>query len=171
MGNRDELKTAVWDSFYDTSYFDILFTDISKRWQIFDYVTRLLVAFTASGSAIAGWALWNQADFKTVWVVSAGVASILSIIHATSNATEKVNTYGKLSNGVSLLSHEYETFYKKLKIYPEFDVDNEYATHEDLRSQFKKILESYSPDFFTTSKLKNNAQTKLNIKLGIKEEI
>lgn len=68
MGNREELKKAIWETFYKAMYYEILFDEISKRWQAFDFITRLLVALTASGSAIAGWALWNNDDFKYIWV-------------------------------------------------------------------------------------------------------
>ena len=61
MGNRDELWKATWETLYDASYYEVLFSEVLKRWQAFDFITRLLVAVTASGSAArAGSDLANQ---------------------------------------------------------------------------------------------------------------
>ena len=90
MGNRDELWNATWETFYDASYYEVLFGKLSQNWQIFDFITRLLIALTASGSAVAGWALWNESNYKEYWVITAAIASILSIVHALLNTTDKV---------------------------------------------------------------------------------
>lgn len=169
MGDRDELWNAVWDGFYDAFYNEILFGEILKNWQKFDFITRLVIAFTASGSAIAGWTLWNDDDYKILWVFIAGAASILSIIHTTLNTPDRVKNYAALANNISDIRLEYETFQHELKIYREFDVDESFIKHKELRAKYKQILQSYSPDFLTTDKIKNTSQTMLNKKLGIEE--
>ncbi len=170
MGDRDELLKASWETFYDASYYQILFEEVSKRWQTFDFITRLLVAVTASGSTIAGWALWNDDGFKCIWLFTAGFASLISIVHATLNTPEKVKNYSKLADGISTVCHEYETFRQELKIYPDFNVDEKYNNHKALRLKYTKALEAFSPDFLTTEKIQNDSQTMLNSKLGIEEE-
>jgi hypothetical protein len=169
MGNRDELWKATWETLYDASYYEVLFAEVLKRWQAFDIITRLLVAITASGSAVAGWALWNDDNYKILWLVVAGIASLLSIIHATLNTPDRVKNYTKLSNVISHVRLDYETFQHELKIYPDFDVDANFNKFKELRSKYQKALESFSPDFLTTDKARHNAQTILNTKLGIKE--
>lgn len=169
MGKRDELWDKTWNTFYDVSYYVILFGIISKRWQKFDFYTRLLVAITASSSAVAGWALWNDANFKIFWVLLAGFASFISIVHTVASTQEKVTHYTKLNNSMNLLQIEYESFLNEMEIYPEFVVDDFFKKHQSLREEYKKILSSNVSDFLTTEKLKNEAQTILNKKLGIKE--
>jgi hypothetical protein len=169
MGNRDELWKATWETLYDVSYYEVLFDVVLKRWQTFDFLTRLLVAVTASGSAVAGWALWNDENFKVPWMAVAGVASLMSIIHATLNTPDRVKNYTKLCNAISNVCLDYETFQHELKIYPKFDVDTNFTKYKELRSNYHKALESFSPDFLTTDKLRHKAQTILNTKLGIKE--
>ncbi len=68
-----------------------------------------------------------------------------------------------------LVCHECETFQHELKIYPEFDVDENFKKHKELREKYQKALEPYLPDFMTTDKIRNKSQTMLNEKLGIKE--
>ena len=169
MGNRDELWNVAWETFYDAYYYEILFDDISKKWQTFDFATRLLVALTASGSAVAGWALWSDENYKIGWVVFAGLASVISIIHAALNTNEKLKRYAKLSSDISNVKMEYETFQHELTIYPDFDVDKYFKKHQKLRGSYQKALEAYAPDFMSSVKIQNVAQTKLNHKLGIQE--
>lgn len=167
-GNRDELWKAAWETFYDASYYEVLFTEVMTRWQSFDFVARLLVSLTASSSAIAGWALWNDDDYKALWVLFAGVASVLSIIHTTLNATEKLKKYSKLLNDMTKVTLDCETFRHELSIYPEFDVDKAFKKHQKLRSDLQKALSGYSSDLMDTKGLQNKSQKILNNKLGIK---
>lgn len=169
MGSRDELWKVSWETFYDTFYYEVLFGELSKSWQRFDFVARLLVALTASGSAVAGWALWNDADYKLYWTLFAALASVISIVHATVNAPEKLKHYVKLSNDISEVKIEYETFRHELAIYPEFDIDKNFKRHQKLREKYQKVLSGYSPDFMASQKAQNYAQTLLNEKLGIEE--
>lgn len=169
MGDRDELWGATWETFYDASYYEILFGSLLKNWQTFDFVTRLLVALTASGSAVAGWALWNDVNYKDYWVFAAGIASLLSIVHATLNTPDKVKNYAQLSNDIASVKLKYETLRQELKIFPEFDVEANFDKHKKLREEYQRVIESYSPDFLTTDSIRNNSQTLLNNKLGLSQ--
>jgi len=44
-------------------------------WSRFDTVSTVLVAITASGSTIAGWALWNEPAGKFTWGIISGIAN------------------------------------------------------------------------------------------------
>ncbi len=169
MGNKDELWNATWEALYDASYYEILFGELSKEWQKFDFITRVLVALTASGSAVAGWALWSYDNFKVIWLVVAGTASLMSIVHATLNTPDRVKSYTKLASDISGVRLDYETFWKELKIYPDFDVDQYFQKYKELREKYQNVLETYSPDFMATDRIRNKTQTVLNTKLKIKE--
>jgi len=167
LGNRDEVWNAAWETFYDTYYHVILFEMLSKRWQTLDFLTKLLVTITTSSSAVAGWALWNDNDYKIVWLVLAGFASFISIIHTTLNVNEKVKKYSDLSNKMSSVKYDFESFQHEMKVYPDFDVKDFYNKLELLRNKNINILENHSIDFLTTDKIRNKAQDKLNLALNI----
>jgi len=169
MGDRNELWKIAWETFYDASYYEILFGETSKNWQTFDFVARLLVAFTVSGSAVSGWALWNDEEYKIGWVIFAGAASVISIIHATLNTNDKLKHYAQLSADISDVKLEYETFRHELSIYPDFDVDQNFKKHQRLREKFQKVISSYTTDFLASKRVQNMAQNILNQKLGIQE--
>jgi len=87
---RDELWTATFDTYYDAYYEELLAAALVRRWQRVDAFTKVLVALTASGSAVAGWTLWSQPGFKTSWTFIAGIAALLSILHSTLNVADRV---------------------------------------------------------------------------------
>ena len=170
MGNRDEIWNSAWETFYDSYYYSILFSLISKRWQLVDFYTRLIVAMTASGSAIAGWALWNDDDFKILWIILAGFASIISIIHSTLNINEKIKHYTLLNNNMSNVQLEFESFRQEMRVYPEFHINDFFNKHTELREKYQKALELNTPDLLSTDYMQNKAQGILNTKLNIKGE-
>jgi hypothetical protein len=49
-----------------------------------------LAAFTTSGSAIGGWALWSEDKGKVFWVSLAATASVLSILHSALGVPAKI---------------------------------------------------------------------------------
>ena len=76
------LYNKVFDTYYDCHFEEIIADKLVYRWQFFDQMSKLLVALTTSGSAVAGWALWSQPGLRPIWAVLAGSAGVLSIVHA-----------------------------------------------------------------------------------------
>ncbi|HFG1937145.1 TPA: hypothetical protein ACGF3Q_003637, partial [Vibrio cholerae] len=169
MGDRDEYWNSLWNNYYDSYYYSILFSELTIRAQWFDFLSKLLVAVTASGSAIAGWALWENPDFKIYWVIIAGSASFISIVHTTLNISEKLKCYIKLSNQMSEVRMEYESLKEEVTIYSEFNVDEMHAKSKAVKDKYIAVLRDYAPDFLSSKKLQNKSQDILNDKLGIKE--
>ena len=67
--------TKLYDAFFE----ELRAEELSERYEKFEKVTSFFIALTASGSAFAGWSLWNEPDWKMVWVIIAVMVSILSI--------------------------------------------------------------------------------------------
>ncbi|HFQ5373700.1 TPA: hypothetical protein ACGUM3_001531 [Vibrio vulnificus] len=169
MGDRDEYWNTLWSNYYDSYYYSILFSELTIRAQWFDFISKLLVAVTASGSAIAGWALWEEPSFKIYWVIIAGTASFISIVHTTLNISEKLKGYVKLSNEMAEIRMQYESLQEEVTIYPEFDVDEMHVKSKAVKNKYIAVLRGYAPDFLSSKKLQNRSQDILNDKLGIKE--
>ena len=70
---------------------------------------------------------------------------------------------------MSEIKLEFESLRNELSIYPDFDVNKYFKTHEKTKGRYKKVLSSYAPDFMTTESIQNKAQTLLNTRLDIKE--
>ena len=74
---RDELWNASYETYYDAYYGEITADKVTTRWLKFDNFTKILVSLTASGSAISGWVLWNDPNFKYIWFALAGFGAFL----------------------------------------------------------------------------------------------
>jgi hypothetical protein len=86
----NQLWTNLHQSHY-SAFFDELYAESNVRsWRAFDTISRLLQLLSASGSAIAGWALWKQEGYRDLWFFLAGAAAIIALIHSVLNVTEKV---------------------------------------------------------------------------------
>ena len=53
---RDEVWNAAYDTYYSTYFEEMVCDVLLDRWQWLDEVTKVLVALTATGSAVTGWA-------------------------------------------------------------------------------------------------------------------
>jgi len=81
--SRDEMWAVVYETWYDAGYNLEVATRMVDRTKATDDVTKVLVAVTASGSVVAGWALWSTEGFSIAWTCIAGFAALLSIVHGT----------------------------------------------------------------------------------------
>ncbi len=61
---RDILWSSTYETYYDTYYAEILLEALIKKWMKLDVTTKIIVSITASGSAIVGWSLWHNPDYK-----------------------------------------------------------------------------------------------------------
>ena len=60
---RDALWNESFRIFYDSFYEQLLAEKLLRKWYWTDLWSRLLVAITTSGSAIAVWAVWTFDGF------------------------------------------------------------------------------------------------------------
>jgi hypothetical protein len=70
---RDKLWQAASHQWYDSYFNEIVANRLVSRWQAFSDPAKVITAISASGSVIAGWTLWNQPGYKTLWIIFAGL--------------------------------------------------------------------------------------------------
>jgi len=87
-----------------------------KRWQRIHYLTSFLTSITATGSAIAGWTLWNSEHGKIIWAIMAGSASLLAILHNVLGVQNQINDEEKIRQIFLDLRVDVETFRQKLTL-------------------------------------------------------
>jgi hypothetical protein len=171
-GNKDELWDSAWNAYYDAYYYEIFISSVAHRWEMFDIISKIIIAITASGSAIAGWELWGEEGYKVVWISIAGAASIISIIHAALQVQQKLETQTKLSSNFTNLRIEFETLREQMGIFPDFEIVEYNKKFLQLKAKLKINTSNYKPDIFSTKSLQNKSlqnksQDNLNQRLGI----
>lgn len=124
-----------------------------NRWQRVDELAKVLVALTATGSAVSGWTLWQQGPFRSIWAVIACFTAALAIVHTALGAAARVGHWGRVKQHFVNLRLDLEGFATRMVI----DVK---VSFEDLRRQlmiyrerYKQGLELIHNDILYTSRL------------------
>ncbi len=124
-----------FETFYNSYFQELASEQLASRWQRLDFGIGFLVALTASGSAVSGWALWNQAGWRSGWLAIAGTAGIAAIFHRVLGVTNRVKEQEELRRLFVELRVGLETFRHKLKI----GIDE-----KDAETQFTRLRERYA---------------------------
>jgi hypothetical protein len=165
---RDELWKAVYDTWYLAAYNEQIAEALVARWQRVDDWTKVLTAITASGSAIAGWALWNEAGFKTLWVVIAGIGAVASIVGSALGTPSRLKDWGDSKREFTVLKLDLETFQYEMRINPEFDIEAFTKRFNDYRARLADAICRIKNDILSTSRFAINCQTALDERLKLR---
>jgi len=167
VDSRDKIWDKIFDVYYDSYWVEILSDNAIGFWQKTDDITKVLVALTVSGSALSGWALWNQPGFKYIWAIMAGIASVLSITHATLGVAGKLKDWIELKRNFTSLRLELESCRDLMEIDPHFSID-EYENHyKDFKKRFGELYPWMRSDIIITKQRKVKCQIELNKRLGL----
>jgi hypothetical protein len=162
---RDVIWEKSFSTYYSCYYEEMISERLVYRWGLFDDITKVLVALTASGSVVAGWALWNDPNLKYVWISIAGIGAVLSIVHATLNVQSKVKEWENLKKDFTNLRIKIETFRHKMEIDPQFDIEDFTKKYEDQRTKYGELIKRIGGDITRTSNFQNKTQNDLDLKL------
>ncbi|MBM3156539.1 MAG: hypothetical protein FJ004_04555 [Chloroflexi bacterium] len=94
---RDTLWNDAFYTYYDAYFEELLSDTLVQRWTRIDFIVKILVALTASGSAVAGWTLWEKPELKVVWGAISLIAAIASIFHTTALVDNFIKEHTKES--------------------------------------------------------------------------
>jgi hypothetical protein len=160
LTSRDQLWKAVWDTYYYV-YFDEMLSDaLVRRWTRIDDIVKIATAVTASGSAIAGWTLWNDPDLKYVWALLAGFGALCAIVHTALGVSYRLRDYADSKNRLVRLRIELDTFRISMAVNAEFPVDK---FHLDLL----RFRERFSNDSFK----RNDVLATLKLRTKLRNEL
>jgi mannitol-specific phosphotransferase system IIBC component len=157
-------KNVYWKVCYETycaAYFQELAAEaLTSRWQKIDFVTAFLVSTTASGSTIAGLALWTQPGWKIVWAIIAVVAMVTSIVHSILGVPSRLKTQEEFRRSFSELRVALETFRQKLTT--GIDVNEAKSKYDELRNKYEHHMGRANPDFAYRKRLRHKIQEQVN---------
>ncbi len=159
---RDELWNSAWGGYYETYYQELLAERLLYRWQRFDDFSKLTIALTASGSAIAGWGMWDTPALRPVWILIAGTSALLTIVHKTIDITKKIHDWADSKKTFSKLRMDYQSFLDLLKIDPDFSVEEKANEYTELRDRFALAYQDITVDAFITKRIERKVQSDLN---------
>jgi hypothetical protein len=165
-GPRLELWQLSFRTYYEAYFQELLAEKLINRWQRFDEPSRALVALTASGSAVSGWALWAQPGFRAAWVILAGGSAVLATLHATLNVPGRLKDQADFRRQFSGLRLDLETFRDHMRLEPNFAMDQFTAKFDELRGRYSNAYQLLKNDFFLTQGLETECQDILDQRLA-----
>ena len=163
---RDALWNASFESYYDSYYEELVADDLINQWQKLDTVTKIIVALTASSSAVSGWALWTEPHARYFWLIISGISAVLAVVHSTLGVPDHMKDHADDKRRFLSLRIELETFRQRMKLDPNFDLaqfTKEWVQHKSRYSEDAQLIKS---DVLRTKRLQEKAQSELNTKLA-----
>ena len=160
---RDNLWNYSFETYYN-SYFEELLSDkLIKQWARIDIGVKILVALTATGSAVTGWTLWQKPEFKEIWAAISGIAAVAGIISTTVQFGNFIKDHTKANKEFAVIRNELENFRYGLNQDPQFDVKVKDAEFMKLKKKYEDCCTNNSnTDWTVTDRLRNKVQLELN---------
>lgn len=165
---RDQIWEAIFETYYNSYYEELLADELINRWQLADEVTKVLVALTASGSAVSGWALWSEAEFKVVWAFLAGIGAVLAIVHTALGVPSRLKDWSDIKQWFATLRIDLETFRYRMQVDPQFPIKEFADELVELRKRYGQGIQRLKNDILMTRHLRDRVQDQLNERLGTK---
>jgi len=164
---RDVIWNKSFETYYQAYFYEELADRLIDRWMTTDEATKVLVALTATGSAVSGWALWQEPTWKLTWLLLAGVATVVSIVHAALAVPGKVKNWEDFKRAAVNLRIRTETFRHRMEIDPAFDIASFTNEYELSRKEFGELIQRQRNDILKTHALRLKTQLELNRKLNV----
>jgi hypothetical protein len=156
------LWLVVYETYYQSHYQELEADRLVARWQKFDDVVKTVVAITASSSAIAGWALWSNPGFKSIWACLAGLGALLAVVHASLGVPGRLKDWGEIQRFFIMLRIDLETMQYRMRVEPEFALEPFTRELVECRKRYGDGFQRVKNDLLRTERLRLKAQEDLD---------
>ena len=164
----DELWATVHSDHYACYYEECVAEFLVSRWRLLDTITKFVTALTASGSAVAGWAIWSDPTLgKAVWAILSGLAAITALVHMSLGISDRIKEDTLIFSTFQQLRLDLENFKKKMRLRQHETLKAYIADYLEVASKFGKAYALKRPDFFLTLKQERRIQEDINNRLGL----
>lgn len=130
---KDESVWDVYDQFRTARLSCKYYSARLAHYERVNFWIELVLAATASGSAIAALAFWYTASGRIIWTALTVLSAILAVAKPLLKLTERIQKLDELATGYSLLDHDY----KKLEV----KIRQARAFTPELRQRFDLLLD------------------------------
>ncbi|MSU59862.1 MAG: hypothetical protein EXS35_17130 [Pedosphaera sp.] len=163
---RKEIWSAAYETLYDSGYNELFSEKLLSRWQLFDDLTRVLVAVTTtSSSAAAGLAIWSWPVFKQVWASLAALGILLSIISSSLRSPTRLKAWAASKQEFGTLYIELETFMFNMRIDKKASIPELKREFNKWRTRYVQAKQRIPLDRLVTEKIANSSQEAMDIRI------
>lgn len=110
--NEEDAHHPVWDVYdeHRTARLNVKYHAARLQWlQRSNLIVEILIAVTASSSAIAAWRMWNVPGGREAWQVLAALAGVLAVLKPILRLPEAMRRREELLGGYRVLDHDIRT--------------------------------------------------------------
>ncbi|MDP2400823.1 MAG: hypothetical protein Q8M66_02490 [Actinomycetota bacterium] len=107
MNEGNSLRDLLWDSLLTADLNHRYHGTVSDYLQRWDKRAKIFVAIMSS-TAVAGWAIWSNVGFSTVWTIAGGLAALVAIAQPILDPARSIKTSGQLSGAWFSILRDYE---------------------------------------------------------------
>lgn len=157
---KETLLKHGFTTFYEAYFQELSSQELVSRWQVIDMTTAFLIAVTASGSAVAGWALWTAPAGKFSWAVIAGITPVASIIHGVMGVPRQVKEQEDFRRRFCVIRVDGETYLQQLDA--GLDEERARTALDELRKRLAQAVADVSPSVIFTKRFRRKIQGQLN---------
>ena len=159
-------RDAIWDEAHDLLY-NIRYTAgieraLLARWTWLDSITKIAVAVSSGGGALAGLVFWKNSDYTFLWPVFTSASALLAIVSRQLSVAEKVNNHATAATGLTLLAVNVESLVVRMKVNPSFSISEFEKKLLGARDKYGSEYSKLQHDLLLTEKIRVNVQDKLN---------
>src|SRR5450755_2735328 len=154
----DRLWKETYALYYDAHYYEIEAELIVQNWQRIDDIVRVVVAVTASSSAVAGWRLWGEPAWRTVWGCVAGISALIAIVHAALGVPMRLKEWGEIHRLFLVLRNDLQTLRQQMRIQTGVTAKEMRSGLETARARFRDGESKIKSDLLRTNRLRSAAQ-------------
>lgn len=159
---HDRLWRSAYYQWYNTAYNVELASRMVDRLKTVDDITKVLVALTASGSAIAGWALWSRPGFDLGWALLAGVGALLAIVHGSLGIPARLKDWLEVKQGFLGLRAALEAARSTMANHADFDPVELERCLSEAASKFAELEGRIPSDLFASNRVKSQCQDRID---------
>ena len=164
------LRRRSWKLYYRCEYQMAKLDMLGERWMHFDVPIRWLVAITATGSVVAGFAFWETSPGRIVWGSIAVLAAVGSITHGVLDTPGRIKSLQNELNTFSSLALDAEDLYSRLNASTDINLGEAEEEFQALRKRYNEGKISLKRDYLLTKKIRYRAKASVYAKLGLKKE-
>src|SRR5476649_2042294 len=119
-------RDAIWHEtqvlLYNVSYAEQVQEALLVRWTWADSVTKIAVAISSAGSALAGLVFWKNTDYTFLWPLFTSASALLAIVSRQLSVTDKVRRHATSAAELAPLAVDIDSLMVRMRINAEFSI-------------------------------------------------
>lgn len=163
---RDAIWNEINDLLYRTAYARDLKAALLVRWVWLDSITKIAVAISSGGAALAGLVFWKNSDYTYLWPMFTSASALLAIVSKQLSVAEKLQAHATSAGSLSVLTVDIGSLIARMKINANFSVAEFEKKLLGFRAKYGIEVSKFPFDLLLTQTLRVRTQIAVTGALG-----